>query len=70
MLRLLYDGKKRTIWERVSSILKFDLSLKIIVFGLYAKISDKTLLLNNKIAFITFSMHKFKMEYRLKDDTM
>lgn len=69
MLRLLYDGKKRTIWERVSSILKFDLSLKIIVFGLYTKISDKTTL-NNLIAFITFSMHKFKMEYRLKDDTM
>lgn len=65
MLRLLYDGKiMKAIWEKVSFILKFDISLKIIVLGLYTKLSDKTILFNNLIAFITFRMHTFKMKYR------
>ena len=62
---LLYDCKIiKTIWEKVSSFLKLDVTWKIIVLGFYAEVSDKTLLLNNLIAFITFSMYKYKMKCR------
>ena len=68
---LLIDCKIiKTIWEKVSSFLKFDITWKIIVLGFYAEVSDKTLLLNNLIAFITFSMYKYKMKCRLKDEKM
>lgn len=68
---LLYDCKIiKTILEKVSSFLKFDIAWKIIVLGFYNEISDKTLLLNNLIAFITFSMYKYKMKCRLKDEIM
>ena len=47
--------------------LKFSVSWKTIVNGLYDEVNDKTVLINNIISFIAYRIYKYKMFSRIQN---
>lgn len=52
----------KPIWEKTSSFLKFTVTWKIIVLGFYNEVNEKTLVLNNLIAFVAYTIYKYKVK--------
>ena len=68
---LLYECRiVKSIWEKINSYLKFDISWKTIVLGYYNEINEKTTFLNNFISFVCFCIYKYKMKCRIQNEAM
>lgn len=70
---LLYNCEiVKPIWEKIGSYLMFTVTWKIIVpvLGFYNEVNEKTLVFNNLIAFVAYTIYKYKMKCTFYDETM
>ena len=58
------------IWRNVSHFLKFDIKWKTLVIGFDKEINNKTIKLNNLLAFICYRIYNYKMKCRVKNEVM
>lgn len=58
----------KRIWEKVSEILKLNITWKTIAVGFFYEFTDTTKTLNNVISCVGYKIYKYKMKCRLQNE--
>lgn len=58
------------IWKRVGTFLHLTITWKTIVLGFYKENNIHTVMLNNLISFVCFTIYKYKMKCRFDNEIM
>lgn len=66
---LIYGcSETKRIWEKVSGILKLNITWKTIAVGFFYEFTDTTKILNNVISFVGYKIYKYKKKCRLQNE--
>lgn len=66
---LLFDCLSvQRLWQKLNSILNFDVCWKHIIIGFYLEKNSKTVFLNTIISYVSYVIYKYKMTCRMNEN--